>query len=173
MGAVFTLLTGLLLVGPAAGVSAAAGNVDGTVAGSVFQDFGSTGIYTTGDAAAGVPRNRPIAGVTATAYDADGDAVGTATSAADGTYTITVTDARSQDLRVEFSGWDAEVYQPGFAAQTALPAGALGSNDTSVQFVDARHRRRRPRRPRPDHPGPGHPGQRADLHRDRVRRRSG
>ena len=90
--------------------------MDGTVSGSVFQDFGTTGIYTTGDAGAGVPRNRPIAGVTATAYDADGDAVGTATSAADGTYTINATGARSQDLRIEFSGWDQEVYQPGFAA---------------------------------------------------------
>src|SRR6478736_1298856 len=77
VGAVFTLLTGLLLVGPAAGV----------------------------------PRNRPIAGVTATAYDADGDQVGTATSAADGTYTIDAAGARSQDLRIEFSGWDQEVYQ--------------------------------------------------------------
>ena len=46
-----------------------------------------------------------------------------------------VTDARSEDLRVEFSGWDPEIYQPGFAAQTAVPADALGSNDTSVQFV--------------------------------------
>ena len=109
--------------------------MDGTVSGAVFQDFGSTGIYTIGDAAAGVPRNRPIADVTATAYDADGDAVGTATSAADGTYTIDVTDARSQDLRIEFSGWDPEIYQPGFAVQTAVPADALGSSDTSVQFV--------------------------------------
>ena len=60
--AVVTLVAGLLLVGPGAGVSQAAGDVDGTVSGSVFQDFGSTGIYTTGDAGAGVPRNRPIAG---------------------------------------------------------------------------------------------------------------
>ena len=105
--------------------------MDGTLSGSVFQDFGSTGIYTTGDAGAGVPRNRPIAGVTATAYDADGDQVGTATSAADGTYTIIAADARSQDLRIEFSGWNPEIYQPGFATQTAVPAGALGSNDTS------------------------------------------
>ena len=145
LGAVLTLLSGLLLVGVGTGVtnaaglgavaSAAAGDVDGTVSGAVFQDFGSTGIYTIGDAAAGVPRNRPVAGVTATAYDADGDAVGTATSAADGTYAINVTDARSEDLRIEFSGWDPEIYQPGFAVQTAVPADALGSSDTSVQFV--------------------------------------
>ena len=138
------LAVGALTLGVGGGVgnaavpapTAAALAVDGTVKGVVFQDFGSTGFFTTGNAATGVPRNRPIGGVTATAYDADGDRVGTATSGSDGTYTINVSGARSNYLRVQFSGWDPNVYQPGFAAQTAVPANSLGENDTSVQFVE-------------------------------------
>ena len=116
--------------------TAAALAVDGTVKGVVFQDFGSTGFFTTGNAATGVPRNRPISGVTAQAFDADGGRVGTATSGSDGTYTINVSGARSNYLRVQFSGWDSNVYQPGFAAQSAVPANSLGENDTTVQFVE-------------------------------------
>ena len=116
--------------------AAAAAAVDGTVKGVVFQDFGSTGFYTTGNAATGEPRNRPIAGVTATAYDADGNAVGTATSGSTGTYTINVSGAKSNYLRIQFSGWDPTVYQPGFAAQTPIPANSQGENDTSVQFTE-------------------------------------
>ncbi len=115
---------------------AAALAVNGTVKGVVFQDFGSTGFFTTGNAATGVPRNRPIGGVTAQAFDADGGRVGTATSGSDGTYTINVSGARSNYLRVQFSGWDSNVYQPGFAAQSAVPANSLGENDTTVQFVE-------------------------------------
>ena len=64
------------------------------------------------------------------------------------------------------------VYQPGFAAQTAIPANSLGENDTSVQFVELGTDGRRARRPRPDHPRPGHPGERPDRHGHRVRRGS-
>src|SRR6185437_12414836 len=68
--------------------------------------------------------------------DADGNKVGSAVSGADGSYAITVSGARSNYLRVQFSGWDPAVYQPGFAAQSAVPSGSLGENDTSVQFVE-------------------------------------
>ena len=138
------LAVGALTLGVGGGVgnaavpapTAAALAVTGTVKGVVFQDFGSTGFFTTGNAATGVPRNRPIGGVTAQAFDADGDRVGTATSDADGGYTINVSGARSNYLRVQFSGWDSNVYQPGFAAQSAVPANSLGENDTTVQFVE-------------------------------------
>ena len=116
--------------------------VNGTVKGLVFQDFGSTGFFTTGNAATGEPRNRPIGGITATAYDADGDRVGTATSGSDGAYTINISGAKSNYLRVQFSGWDPSVYQPGFAAQTAIPANSKGENDTSVQFTELGTRRK-------------------------------
>ena len=119
----------------AAAVNAAAA-VNGTVKGVVFQDFGSTGFFTTGNAATGEPRNRPISGITAMAYDADGDLVGTATSGSNGTYTINVSGAKSNYLRIQFSGWDPSVYQPGFAAQTPIPANSQGENDTSVQFTE-------------------------------------
>jgi len=113
----------------------AAGDVDGTVSGIVFQDFASSGWYTTGAPEVGQPRNRPVAGVTATAYDAQGDVVGTALSGTDGRYTVTVEDAFSADLRVEFSGWDATKYEPDFAAQGVAPPSMAGANETSVQFA--------------------------------------
>ncbi|MDQ2698697.1 MAG: hypothetical protein M3Y46_07870, partial [Actinomycetota bacterium] len=102
------IVTGLVVT---AAPAQAAGSTSGTVSGIVFQDFTSAGWYTTGSAGAGVPRNRPIAGITATAYDAQGDAVGTAVSGADGTYSLDVTGAYSADLRVEFSGWPDQ-YKP-------------------------------------------------------------
>lgn len=114
--------------------AAAAGGTDGTVSGEVFQDFSSSGWYTTGAPAAGIPRSRPVAGVMATAYDAQGDVVGSAVSAADGSYAIGVADAYSSDLRVEFSDWPAQ-YEPAFAAQGVEPPSTIGANDTSVQFV--------------------------------------
>ncbi len=132
--------TGLVVV---AAPAQAAGATSGTVSGIVFQDFTSAGWYTTGSAAAGVPRNRPVAGVTVKAFDAEGDLVGTAASAADGTYTLPVSNAFSAFLRVEFSGWSGE-YEPAFAAQGTAPPTTQGDNNTSVQFVtlDRRGRRR-------------------------------
>ncbi|MEV8268590.1 DUF5979 domain-containing protein [Microbacterium sp. NPDC076911] len=119
--------------------ASAAGDIDGSVSGVVFQDFASTGWYSEGNASAGVVRNRPVAGVTATAYDADGDVVGTGVSDDDGEYAIDVIGARSDDLRVEFSGWDAlgRGFEPGFAANGTPPTGVdiEGDNNTSVQFV--------------------------------------
>lgn len=118
----------------AAAPASAVGSTDGTVSGEVFQDFSSSGWYTTGAPEAGVPRSRPVAGVTATALDAQGDIVGSAVSNAAGQYTIAVDNAYSADLRVEFSGWPAQ-YEPAFAAQGAEPPSTIGANDTSVRFV--------------------------------------
>lgn len=65
-----------------------------------------------------------IQSVTVRAFDADGDAVGSATTAADGTYTINVTNARSTAIRVEFD--TPSGYQPSFVGS---------GNGSSVQFV--------------------------------------
>ena len=86
------VVTGFVVI---AAPAQAAGTTSGTVSGIVFQDFTSDGWYTTGSAAAGVPRNRPVAGVTVNAFDAEGDLVGIAASAADGTYTLPVVGAFS------------------------------------------------------------------------------
>jgi len=133
----FSIVSALVLgsvVAAAAPAAHAAGDVDGSVSGIVFQDFTSGGWYTTGSAAAGVPRNRPVEGVAVTAFDAEGDLVGTAVSAANGTYTLPVTDAFSDHLRVEFSGWD-DAYEPAFAAQGTPPPTTQGDNNTSVHLV--------------------------------------
>ncbi|GAA1953545.1 hypothetical protein GCM10009776_14240 [Microbacterium deminutum] len=127
----------LLLSGAIAGAAPAAqaaGSTTGSVTGVVFQDLSSEGWFTSGSAATGVPRSRPVEGITATAYDADGDMVGSALSGADGTYSLPVAGAFSADLRIEFSGWPDQ-YEPAFAAQGAEPPSVLGANDTSVQFV--------------------------------------
>ena len=151
----------------------AAAAVDGTVKGVVFQDFGSTGFYTTGNAATGEPRNRPIAGVTATAYDADGDQVGTATSGSDGDLHDQRQRARGPTTCGSSSpAGTPTVYQPGFAAQTAIPAELTGRERHVGAVRRARHAGRRARRPRPGHPRPGDPGERADRHGHRVRRGS-
>ena len=170
--------TGLVVV---AAPAQAAGETNGSVAGIVFQDFTSDGWYTTGAAAAGVPRNRPVAGVTVKAFDAEGDLVGTAASAADGTYTLAVSGAFSGTC-----GWSS-------------PAGArvrarLRGTGNCAPDDPGRQQHERPardagcrglgdrRRLRSRHPRPGHPARRADrdrhpvcgrpeLHRARTRRR--
>ncbi|NYD68158.1 DUF5979 domain-containing protein [Agromyces atrinae] len=102
----------------------------GTVAGTVFLDYNSDGVFQP----TGTPAERGFAGVTATAFDAAGTAVGSTTSAADGSYSISVVDAVSAALRVEFelsAEQVAEGYRDSFAV---LDAGASESG-SSVQFV--------------------------------------
>lgn len=85
-------LTPLLTV--ALGVAPAAAT-DGTLSGSAFRDYsadGARGALEPGEA-----------GIVVTAYDATGATVGTATTAADGTYTLSVSGASSADVRVEFA----------------------------------------------------------------------
>src|SRR5690349_14438649 len=92
----------------------------GTVAGTVFLDYNSDGVFQP----TGTPAERGFAGVTATAFDATGAAVGSTTSAADGSYSIPVVDAVSAALRVEFelsAEQVAEGYRDSFAV---LDAGA-------------------------------------------------
>ncbi|MBL7785592.1 MAG: hypothetical protein JNM36_06785, partial [Chitinophagales bacterium] len=87
------------------------------VSGTVFRDFNSNG---TKDNTTTF-NEMGLAGVTITAYDATGNSVGTATSAADGTYTIA---GVSGTLRIEFTNFPTANY--------SSPAG-----NTSVQFVTA------------------------------------
>ena len=103
----------------------AAGTTGGTVTGTVYRDFNSNGTMDTGNSArSGVPNDVGLAGVTVAAYDRDGDPVGTATSGADGTYTLTVAGAASTALRLEFGSLSP--FDPAFAG---------AGNGTSVQFV--------------------------------------
>jgi uncharacterized repeat protein (TIGR01451 family) len=91
-------------------------SVYANIAGTVFRDFNANGVFDTGASFNEVG----MAGVTVKAFDAAGAEKASATSGADGSYTLNITD--SADYRVEFS-W----------AQSWLKAGGAGG--TSVQFV--------------------------------------
>ncbi|VTU00006.1 repeat domain protein : Cna B domain protein OS=Herpetosiphon aurantiacus (strain ATCC 23779 / DSM 785) GN=Haur_1649 PE=4 SV=1: Cna_B: CarboxypepD_reg: DUF11: Cna_B: Cna_B: CarboxypepD_reg: Cna_B: Cna_B [Gemmataceae bacterium] len=117
-----------------------------TFTGTVFQDFNANGRIDNGttnqtanagnaiNAASGNVRgsldNVPLAGVTVTAYDATNTVVGTATSAANGTYTLTVPDGVA--LRVQFT-------VPASLTGQGYTVSAQGAdNGTTVQFFSAR-----------------------------------
>lgn len=108
--AVFVSPGGLENLEPAVATAAA-----GAVSGRVFDDRDMNGSFDGSDVG--------VAGVEVTAYDSTGGSVGSATSGADGTYSLSVT-AAANDLRVEFETPDG--YQPSFAGS---------GNGTSIQFV--------------------------------------
>jgi hypothetical protein len=78
------------------------GTVDGTVKGTVFYDRNNNAYYEPAPGSGLVP-DSGLAGVLVRAFDLDGSLVGEVTSAANGTYTLNVSKARSNDLRIEFS----------------------------------------------------------------------
>jgi len=112
--------------------------VDGTVTGIVFRDFNANGVFDTDNVAgSGVANDQGFGGVTVTAYDADGGPSWTTTSADDGTYSIPVTGASDNTVRVEFTNLPAG-YQAG--AVHSIPDEVDGPppaphNGTAVQFV--------------------------------------
>ncbi|ADB50710.1 SdrD B-like domain-containing protein [Conexibacter woesei] len=75
------------------------------ISGTAFEDFNDNG---TRDSSPAVDSG--VGGITVTAYGADGGAVASATTAADGTYTLNVPDGAGR-VRVEFTGLPAG-YQP-------------------------------------------------------------
>jgi hypothetical protein len=99
---------------------------DGTVTGTVFRDFNANGVLDSG-APTGI-YDEPFGGVTVTAYDS-GSGTWSTTTAADGTYTLNVTGAVGDQVRVEFTGLPA-----GF--EHGAVSSAAADNGTSVQFVD-------------------------------------
>ncbi|MFT4029857.1 MAG: DUF5979 domain-containing protein [Protaetiibacter sp.] len=103
--------------------------VDGEISGTVFRDFNQNGVYDSGNSViSGLANDEGLAGITVTAVDGAGVTTGTATTAADGSYTLSVTGAISDAIRVEFSGWSSP-YEPSGTGGTGA------SNGTSVQFV--------------------------------------
>ena len=103
--------------------AAATGATSGTVAGKVFQDYNANGVF---DSAVGigVATDVGVSGVLVRAFDGDGTPVGSSTTAANGTYTIAVSGAKSTAIRVEFS--TPAGFQPSF----------VGTNSgSSIQFV--------------------------------------
>jgi uncharacterized repeat protein (TIGR01451 family)/LPXTG-motif cell wall-anchored protein len=112
----------LMLAGLVAGAGAAQA-ASGSVTGAVYQDFNDNGAR---DAAAGdFGGDTGVAGVTVTATDSAGAVVGTATTAADGSYSIAASGTATDAVRV------------GFTIPSGFRSARIGAgNDTSVQFVD-------------------------------------
>ncbi|MDQ1449362.1 MAG: hypothetical protein QOC79_2333, partial [Actinomycetota bacterium] len=110
------LVLGLAAVGDSTHEASAAA---GAVSGTVFRDFNANGSRDT--------REPGEAGIVVRAVDRAGTEVGSTATGADGAYSLSVTNAATADVRVEFS-------IP--AAATYLQPGARGpDNATSVQFV--------------------------------------
>lgn len=95
----------------------AAGSASGTVTGQAFRDYDASGSRNGAEPG--------VAGVTVTAVDGQGTPVGVATTGPDGQYTLVVSNAASNAVRVAF---------------TNLPKGAVSGpkgteSGTTVQFV--------------------------------------
>jgi hypothetical protein len=88
----------------------------GTVVGIVFNDKNSNGTNDGTDAG--------VSGVVVTAYDSSGAQVGTATTSGNGTYSLNVSSAATNNVRIEFTTPNG--YQPSFQG---------ADNATSIQFV--------------------------------------
>lgn len=96
---------------------------DGSVTGVVYQDFDDSG---TRDAASGdFGGDTGVGGVRVTATDSTGVVRGTTTTGPDGSYSLNVTGAATEAVRIEFT-----------ALPTGFRAARAGSgNRTTVQFV--------------------------------------
>ncbi|WP_114423434.1 SdrD B-like domain-containing protein [Nocardioides houyundeii] len=108
----------------------------GSVSGVVYQDFDGDGTRDAGDPATGVQTDVGFGGLTVTAYGPRGGVVGTATTAADGSYSINTSSvADGTPLRIEFpdaNGGTAEQLPGDYQSSFAGP-----DNGTSVQFAAA------------------------------------
>jgi protocatechuate 3,4-dioxygenase beta subunit len=88
----------------------------GTIAGTVYNDKNSNGANDGTDAG--------VSGVVVSAYDSSGTQVGTTTTSGNGTYSLNVSSAATNNVRIEFTTPNG--YQPSFQG---------AANATSIQFV--------------------------------------
>lgn len=112
----------------------------GTLSGRVFQDFNGNGTYDTtltitnnGFGTTSVAVDRGIQSVTVTAYDSAGAAQGSASTAADGTYSIAATG--TGPYRVEFTNLPSGFY-PSARSTDSVLGGSATNSGSSVQFVN-------------------------------------
>jgi hypothetical protein len=104
------------------------GATSNTVSGRVFQDYSSNGLFDS-TVAAGQATDIGIQNIAVAAYDSTGAKVGTATTAMDGTYTVSVSGNSTSELRVEFT-------IPSTGPLSAFRSSFAGTNNgTSIQFV--------------------------------------
>ncbi len=107
----------------------------GAISGRVFQDFNGDGAYDTsgGTAAAPLAIDTGVANVTVSAYDSAGLLRGTATSAADGTYSVSTTGSTGP-YRVEFTTIPAG-FSPSARSTDSVNGGIAADSGSTVQFV--------------------------------------
>jgi protocatechuate 3,4-dioxygenase beta subunit len=129
----------LVVVGLGANASAplatAAGGLDGSITGTVFQDFNANGVRDT-ELRLGRAVDRGLAGVEVRAFDRLGTLVGQAITGSDGSYLLEVEGADSPDVRVEFAVPDTPELSGLRPSTSVADSGASGSSrGTTVQFV--------------------------------------
>lgn len=112
----------------------------GTISGRVFQDFNGNGTYDTtltitnsGFGTTGAAIDRGVQSVTVTAYDSGGVLRGTASTAADGTYSLAATG--TGPYRVEFTNLPAG-FSPSARSTDSALGGTATNSGSSVQFVN-------------------------------------
>lgn len=146
----FTLFVAVLLLTRSTGVDAQIDSAKGdsqivmapqtgTISGKVFQDFNSDGLFDNSGGTAALPAavDIGVAGVVVTAYTSLNASAGTATTASDGTYSISATG--TGPYRVEFTSIPSG-YSPSFRSRTsgngtASPGASSSNSGTTVQFV--------------------------------------
>lgn len=103
----------------------------GTISGRVYMDFNGNGTYDTAGGLNSVDVG--VAAVTVSAYDSAGAARGTATSAADGTFSLAATGAGP--YRIEFTTIPAG-YSPSARSTDSVLGGTATDAGSTVQFVN-------------------------------------
>ena len=104
--------------------------------GRVFQDFTGNGNYDSsgGTAASPTAIDVGISGVTVTIYDVNGASAGTATTASDGTYTISA--VKNVNYRIEFTNLPAG-YFPSARNTDSVNGGTTSNSGSTVRFVNS------------------------------------
>lgn len=112
-----------------------------TISGRVFQDYDGDGTFDTtqtitnnGSGTIAVAVDTGVQGVTVTAYDTLGAVQPAATTAADGTYTITTLAGSTGPYRIEFTNLPSGYY-PGARSTDSVNGGTATNSGTTVQFV--------------------------------------
>lgn len=107
----------------------------GTITGRVFGDFNGNGLYDTsgGTSAAPTAVDIGVSGVTVSAYSAAGTLAGTATTAANGTYSLAA--GGTGPYRLEFTTIPAG-YSPSARSTDSVLGGSSANSGSTVQFVD-------------------------------------
>ena len=106
----------------------------GSISGTVYRDYNQNGIRDTGGL--GTARDHGVVAVIVRAFDATGRMVADTATATDGTYTLTIADAASDEIRVEFSFDDDHLDHRGVHVVAAITTGATNSlTGARVQFA--------------------------------------